>query len=222
MGIVFSSILAAVAIIFFSAGIVLSKKNYKSRFNIDYSLKNMFPFEINYEGHFGDNLFGNIALSLSTVFLIVFYATFDTSHTNGFATFTLISGIFSAVLSLILYFVPFKNLKTHVALSTFLFVFSFMLSISISLLNVFYWNQNHSVLNLVAAIIGGLIVLSILILIINPKLSLRVEGEEIKDESGETRIVRPKRIPYAYTEWAVMMTVFMSSVPLIIYLISIL
>ena len=221
MGELFSIIIFGAAFIFFFFGVFLSIRNYEFTYKSKYSLLNSFPFEVNYGGNFFDNLFGNVALVLSFIFLIVFYATFDGSHSNGMAIFALISGILLSVFSAFIFFVPFKNLKTHIALSTFSFAFSFTLAASIFLLNMFYYEQNDNILNLVAAIIEGIVGLVILASVLNPKLSLRIEGREETLPNGEVKITRPKLIPYALTEWIIVFTLFIDAIGIILYLISV-
>ena len=53
--------LAAGSILLFIAYYFLSSFNYKRRFNNKYEVLNYFPYELNFEGKFADNLLGNVA-----------------------------------------------------------------------------------------------------------------------------------------------------------------
>ena len=41
-----------------------------------YDLRNHYPYELNYEGEFKDNLTGNVAIILSAAFSIAFYTLY--------------------------------------------------------------------------------------------------------------------------------------------------
>lgn len=220
MGIEISILMACAAITLFVMAFLLSRLNYERRFSSKFSLKNMFPFEFNYEGKFTDNFIPNVLLSLAFLVLIAFYGTFDGLHTDGIAIFVLISGIISSILGYVLFFVPFRHLKTHIALSTFMFVFSFMLTGSTFLLNMFYFRQYENAINLVTMIFSGILALSVLLMVLNPKLSLRIEGREEKLPNGEVIMHRPKWIMIAVTEWVSIFAIILNQIGVILYLSS--
>lgn len=221
MGITISAIFASAAIVLFGAGIFASFKNYEKRFRNKFSIKNMFPFEINYEGKFVDNFLGNCLLCLSALITAAFYATFDSSHDDGVAIFVLIAGVFSAALNCLLYFVPFKHLKTHIATQTFAFVFAFMSAGSTFLLNLFYFKQYQNIANLIAMILSGIIGLFIVAMIVNPKLTLKIQGVEGKDEQGNVVYHRPKWIMIAFTEWVNIFALLLNQISVILFVASI-
>lgn len=217
----YSSILSACSILFLIFGMFLSIKNYKFRFKSDYSIRNMFPYEFNYESHFVDNLGGNALLVLASLFSLTFYGTFPSSHSEGFSTFVLICGIFAAVFAIMLYFIPTKYLKLHIAALAFDAVFTFMLSGAIFCLNLKYYRELHNALNIVALVLAALSGLLILILTLSPGFSFRIKGVESKDENGNLIYVRPKTIFIALTEWLIIFVSFFNQIIVILFAITI-
>ena len=69
-------VLFILATVFFGTFVFVSANNYKKRFEVDYNMKNMFPYEFNYQGTFKDNFVGNLALLFTSVTGIIFYSLF--------------------------------------------------------------------------------------------------------------------------------------------------
>lgn len=221
MGLAFSSIFAGCSFLFFIVGNMLSRQNFAKRFGEKYSFKNMFPFEYNFEGKFVDNLLGNFAFIISALMLFAFFFTFDPINKSLFSTIILIAGVVSTVLAFLLMFVPFKFLKIHIALESLFFAVIFILTGSTLLLNLSQYNEFQFINNLIGIIVSGIGCIIILVVIFNPKLSLRIEGEEVKNENGEVILKRPKWILLAFTEWVLISTIFINVISVILYIVKV-
>lgn len=186
-----------------------------------YSLLNYFPYELNYESKFVDNFLGNFAFGFASLTSLFFYATFNTSHSNGFSFVIMIAGIFASVMIFVNLFIPLKYLKLHIFTSTFTSIMNILLAAGTVALNVDEFKISNKPINLIAAIIAGLIALYLLVLILNPNYSLRIKGVEKKEENGQVTYVRPKLILMAFAEWNMMFVPFATAIPLMMYLIII-
>ena len=96
-----------------------------------------------------------------------------------------------------------------------------MLTGSTLLLNLSQYNEFQFINNLFGIIVSGIGCIIILVVIFNPKLSLRIEGEEVKNENGEVTLKRPKWIPLAFTEWVLISTIFINVISVILYIIKV-
>ena len=76
-------------------------------------------------------------------------------------------------------------------------------------------NQLDKTLSIISMIISGLLALSSVILILNPKLSFKIYYD--KDNDGNAR--RPKIIHLALTEWLAIFTYFASPLAVVLLLI---
>ena len=221
MDFMYSIIVAIIGVFCLTVGIILSKANYKKRFQDSYSLLNHFPFEINYGTHGFENIFGNFFLAISVISCLLFYTTFQGSRGEGLGIFVFVAGIIGAFLNELLFYLSTKYLKTHIIALTLNTALTFMLISATLLLNLKYYRDSHNVMNLVGIIYSGVIALGVFILVINPKLSFKIKGKEVKDEKGETKLVRPSFIPVAFTEWMVLFAYFLNQLGIIFFLISI-
>lgn len=218
----YSIIFAVVAILTLIAGLLFSRKNYEQRFRQRFSFKNMFPFELNYESKFVDNILGNIFLVLSSAVFIAFYTTFTGSHSEGFGIFIFIAGTFAGVLHVILLFLPTKYIKTHIFFLTLTFAIDFMLCASTAIYNFTYYRDSKNVLNLIGMIYGIILTLGIFVLVMNPKLSFKIKGKEVVDETTkEVTITRPDWIMIAFTEWVIPFIAYANMIGVILFLISV-
>ena len=111
----------------FVGGYFLSSAFYYKRHDVKYSFKRMFPYEFNYPNSFKRNIYGNIAIVLSMVGIIVFYI-YKMSNTNSqsITIYVLVAlSIITAALIGCLLFMPLQFLRTHIILSTLAMTSSF-------------------------------------------------------------------------------------------------
>lgn len=200
---------------------VFSIMNYKKRFQLTYDVRNHFPYELNYESKYKDNLLGNIFLTLSMLLSLGFF-----SLTSGFFTrnpiliFCLIAG---AIYSAITFFLPFANLKfirLHVVAAVMQASFAFLTPASVGLVAFQQYQMEKEVICLVIFIICLVIGLFNFILIMNPKFSFNIQMRKVKLETGEEKIERPTFIVIAFSEWIMMFSLFIAHLLLILTLIN--
>ena len=190
--------LSIVSIIFF---FLFSFTNYKVRFKSNYNIRNHFPYELNYEGEFKDNLLGNIFAILIAVGAILFYAFYDESRTNGYFLFTMIGGMINSLTVLALIFLPLKLLKAHLATVTINVIFSFLIPFALALEASIAFSKTKEAAPLIFIIINSLICLFVFILLLNPRLTRWADMDKKENEDGSISYLRPKYLSLAFTEW---------------------
>lgn len=189
------------AFFFFTLLMVASQLLYKSRMNTKYSIRNMFPFELNYKVYFKDNLYTHIFLGLFTMSAIGFFATFDLTYSDGYLIYTMISGIVCALCILLIFYVPLTNLRFHIILDSVLFTLIFS-NIASTLIAAWRLNQFNSTWASWTSIIVSIVIgAATFALIMNPRLNLNFKPIEVVKENGEKEYVRPKGIVLAFSEW---------------------
>ncbi|MCR4879880.1 MAG: hypothetical protein K5906_02870 [Bacilli bacterium] len=195
-----------ISVVFLIIFIFFSIFNYKNRFHMSYDLRNHYPYELNYEGKFKDNLIGNLAICLYSGSSIAFYCLFDPSFTNGFLVFTLIAGTLLSLSLLSLVFIPLKALKTHLIMVLIAVVLAFLIPFSNAMACAINYRDTSSVSSLVMMIANSIYCLFIFFLIMNPKLSHWAELKEEKSPDGTKKYVRPKIFILALIEWLLIIT----------------
>lgn len=221
MNVTGSVTIAVASLVLFVAGIVFSISNYRRRYQSKYSLKNMFPFEFNYMGHFFDNILGNFLFIFSGLCLLVFYATFKGSRTEGFGIFLFVAGIIVSGLITSLYFVSTKYLKTHIVILTLCFALTFMSIAASALLNLKYYRHDQNITALTGFIYSIVLAVFAFALAMNPKLSFKIQAkvkQTVNDE--EAKYERPKWIVVAFTEWMLILTAYLNQIGVIFFLIA--
>ena len=186
--------------------ILFSILNYKNRFKMSYDLRNHYPYELNYNGQFKDNLIGNVAIIASTIFSVAFYCLFNNQYTNGFFLFVLIAGCIYSVILASLVFVSLKYLKLHLTLVLFSIVLSFLIPFANAMACSLNYRDTNEAKSLVMAIINAVYCLFIFILMMNPRLSHWAELKEEKNNDGTVKYVRPKVFILAFIEWAIILS----------------
>lgn len=211
--------LAFVFIAFFSffLFILFSFINYKNRYKTSYDLRNHFPYELNYESFFKENLLGNIAATFLVIATILFYVFFDEKHINGYYLFVMIAGIVNALISYALIFVPLKMTKTHLALLAINIILSFLIPFSLAFNSALTYQSSNSGVALAFTIINAVICLFVFVLIMNPKLTNWAKMDEQKNSDGTTTYIRPKIFILAFTEW---LLYFVSVITLVVVLLT--
>ena len=209
------------SILMFVCFMIFSIINYKKRFQLEYDLRNHFPYELNYDGKYKDNLFGNICLTLSMLFSLAFFSlTSGFFVKNAVLIFCLIAG---AIYSAIVFFLPFVNLKRiyiHVVTAVMLSCFAFLTPASVGLVAFQQFQIEKSIFCLVIFIISVIFGLFNFVLIMNPKFSFNIQMKKVKLETGEEKIERPKIIVIALSEWIMMFSIFITQLLLILVLIN--
>lgn len=188
-------------VVFFIAFIIFSRLNYRRRFSNVYDHRNMFPYELNYESRFSDNLVGNICfLFFVGLHLGVAILCMD-SLLNEKLIFNLITTILYSVSVLLVLFVPLKLLKTHLICSTFIIGASFLsfASIGYTLLTL-YEPFGKSPTFIVLSVISFVVAIFYFILVMNPKLSSWAKVDKV-EQDGKTIYQRPKVFYLALCEW---------------------
>lgn len=214
--------LGITSFVFFLAYIIFSIRNYKYRFKENYDIRNHFPYEFNYESKFTDNILGNICLTLSLLFSLALYAMVPTyKNNNGMLFVVLITGIILTISVCLINFVPLKLLKSHLVCSVILFVSAFMTPASIGLTALKEYQEFKEVTSLVMMIVALTFALFCFVLVMNPRLSLKIKMITATNEKGEEIYVRPKYIVYAFSEWMMTFILMVSNI-LLIFLLMVL
>lgn len=197
----YSAGLLSLSILFFALFIVAGILNYFRHFKIKYNVRNMFPFEINYKVNFSLNLYNHLFLVLFIMSSIGFYATFDTTYSNGFLIFTMIGGIISSIVIFLLFYVPLVNLRFHVILDAIFFTIVFA---TIGSLLIAAWRINQNIISwasVTTIVVSIILAITTFALVMNPKMNLNFKAVEQIDEKGNKTLVRPKGIVLAFSEW---------------------
>lgn len=204
------------SVIFFLISIIVGIFNYHQRFKLDYHLTSHFPFELNYESKFRDNLVGNIILIISLLLNLVFLIFFNPTFVNGFLIFALIVGISYLVVIFFLFFVPMKLLKLHMFLDTLLFTLSIMLPGAIVGAGYIYYRPFKEPYYIVIMVLAVVLLLFAFIVSMNPKLKHWEQLEARSNDKGEVEMVRPKFFVLAFTEYLLIGHFFMCEILLLI------
>ena len=211
------------AIIFFVGYILFSLTNYKKRFKNQYDLRNCFPYELNYESKFADNLFGNLSLLMSMAFSLALFALgLSYFKTNGYLLVVMISGALYTIFVALINFIPLKFLKTHLVFAILLFLAAFLTPGSAGLTSFNIYQQTQNVYPIVIMSICAVVALFVFGLIMNPKLSLNIKMNVATDEKGNEYYVRPQFIVIAFTEWMLVCGLIVSELLYLLVIIALL
>ena len=205
------------SVVFLTIFTLFSILNYKNRFNIKYDIRNHYPYELNYEGKFTDNLTGNLAVILFALSGVAFFTLFDSKYNNGFFIFDMIAGSIYALALMSLAFIPLKNLKAHLFLVLACVVLSFLIPFSNALASSISFKDSQEPVSLVMMIVNAVYCVFIFILMMNPKLSHWADLKEETNNDGTKKYVRPKYFILAFIEW---LLIFTSPVVMILSLLT--
>ena len=206
------------SVFFFVCFLLFSCFNYKAKFRSNYDIRNHFPYELNYELRFADNLFGNIALVLSLIGSVFFFIFFSPDKSNGLLIFTLISGVIVAFDVGLIIFVPIKYLRAHMALDVFLFTFGFLIPCAGGVAGLLAYNSDAKLPHLVMAILLLIDAFIQFIVIMNPKLTRMNKMSQVTSDDGTITYIRPKYYVLAFSEWLLIFIYFISQILLMILL----
>ena len=215
----FSLSLCICSIIFFLCYLFFSFANFKTHEHKDYRIQNMFPYELNFGETFKSNIIGNICLIIACTLGASSLAFIEKLDQNGYLIFALISGVLSMVGAILMCFVPLRFLKEHMFFDVVAFIFSLMFSLSLFLYCFFEVYEAPSGVNflsfkyiliIVSLIISVLTMLTSFIVIMNPKLTRWGNLKEEIKEDGTKVYIRPKWFVLAFSEWLILILIFVN------------
>ena len=195
---------------------------YFRRHKTKYHFYKMFPYEFNYPNVFRHNIYGNLLIVLACLCVIAFY-NINPLH-SIYSIIGIVISIITTMLIIVLLLFPIRYLKTHMVVSCVLMTFG----AAAPLFNFF---SAYSQLKIVESDIGralcfvsmsisAVLAISMLVLIINPKLTFKIYMDKTVDEQGNEQLERPRLIFMALSEWWAIILFFLS--PLAILLLVIL
>ena len=135
----------------------------------------------------------------------------------------IILSIITTMMIVVLLLFPIRYLRTHMIISSLLMV----ISMALPMFNLFAALQQmkiaeddlHRVLAIVSMVISGLLAVSMLLLIMNPKLTFKIYMDKVIDEQGNEVLKRPKVILMALNEWWAIFIYFLAPLALLLLLI---
>ena len=199
---------------------IVSRVFYKNRHKDDYHFYNMFPYEFNYPSVFKENPYGNFLFIFSGFAISIFYIL--NPYTESiYRTISIIVSIAFAMVLICLILMPLYYLKTHMVLS----ISSMLLAMVLPLFNMFLalnqrktglLNQTQDIFAVISIVVSALLSFTMLLLILNPKLSFKIYYEKAIDADGKEIMKRPKIIYLAFTEWMSIFIYFLSPIGLLL------
>lgn len=216
-------LLAVFVLALFLFGIfnIVSRAFYKRRHGDKYSFRKMFPYEFNYPSVFKENPYGNFLFIFASLTIIVFYVL-NPFNSSMYRIMSLVASIAFTMVLICLIMMPLYYLKTHMALSCIAMV----LSLVLPLFNLFLaleqrkvaTSQAQDILCIVSMIVSGILSFTMMVLILNPRLTFKIYLDKTVDTEGKEVFIRPKVIFLALNEWMSIFIYFLS--PLAVLLIS--
>ena len=206
------------ALFLFLAFYFVSSALYKFRHKQKYHFYQMFPYELNYPSVFKDNPYGNILFILGCVAVSAFYILNPLD--SIYRIMAIVAAIIFTALLVCLLLIPLYYLRTHMFLSVGIMV----LPIALTMFNFFLAFNKYKIetdqiqiaLCIISMVLSGIMALTSVLLILNPKLTFKIYLEKADDGSESLR--RPKIIYLALTEWCSIFIFFLS--PLAVLLIN--
>ena len=206
----------------FVGGYFLSSAFYYKKHDVKYSFKRMFPYEFNYPNSFKRNIYGNIALVLSMLGVIVFYIyKMSNINSNSITIYVLVAlSIITAALIGCLLFMPLQFLRTHIIISTLAMTISFAMPALGALLGYESFRivevNYEKALSIIAIVVGAILAVTMVIFLFNPRATYKIYLDKSVDKDGNEVMARPKFIPIAFNEWWAIFTYMLSPLPLVI------
>lgn len=209
--------LAASSIIFFLGFVVFGVINYKKRFTLKYDIRNTFPYEINYQTRFLDNILVNVFLVLFSVSSVGFFTFFDIKNIIGVNLVPAISGSILTICIFFIFFADLKYIRFHMFLLIFTAIASFTLASGVALVGFHMFQlDNNDYYSLVVCIISAIFALFIFGVMMNPKLNFKLEMTKAIDTNGNEILVRPKYFVLAFSEWIFIFSILVSELLLLL------
>ena len=176
---------------------------YRRRHETKYHFYQMFPYEFNYPNIFKDNIYGNLLMILACISVVAFYEI--NPIRNIYSIVAIILSLVSTAFIVVLLLFAIRYLKAHMIVSSIMMVvsavlplFNFFLAFSEYKLAV---ENINKILCIISMVISALLALSMVLLILNPKLTFRIYMDKELDENGNEILKRPKVIFMALNEW---------------------
>ena len=178
----------------------------------------MFPYELNYPSVFKENIWGNVLFIFGCITVVVFYIL--NPHDSTYRVVNIALSIVQTMVFLCLLLMPLYYLRTHLVLS----ILAMTLSVAVTLVNLLFgysyfkvFTDNASrVLAIISMVVSGLLALTMLVLILNPRLSFKIYLDEETDSSGNEVLKRPKVIFLALNEWVSIFILFLSPISILL------
>ena len=201
---------------------VVSAAFYFKRHKVKYHFYKMFPYEFNYPNVFRENIYGNVLLVLACISVIAFYNI--NPLRSIYSTIGIVVSIITTMLIIVLLLFPIRYLKAHMIVSCVLMTLGaagplFNFFSAHSQLKIVETNMGKA-LCFVSMSISAVLAISMLILIINPKLTFKIYMDKTIDEQGNEQLERPRLIFMALSEWWAIFLFFVS--PTAVLLLTIL
>ena len=217
MGIGLSIGLVSASFLFFFAFFLFGIFYYQKRFNLKYDIRNTFPYEINYQQSFLDNIFVNIFLILFAVSSIGFFVFFDIKNILSVNMVPTVGGIFLAICIFFLFFADLKYIRFHMILLILTSISAFALASGVALVGFRSFQlDNQDYYSLIICIIAALIALFLFGVMMNPKLSFHLEMKKAVGVDGKEKLVRPKFFVLAISEWLFIFSILLSELLLLL------
>ncbi len=209
--------LMAGSILFFFAFFLSGQLTYKKKFSLTYDIRNTFPYEINYQTKFLDNILVNSFLIFAIALSLGYFIFFNIGNLSGINIVIVIAGCALSVCVFFLFFADLKYLRFHLFLMIFVGILAFALpaSIAISAFGQFQ-ADNKNIFALVMTIISAIFALFIFGVMMNPKLNFKLEMKKQVTPDGKEVLVRPKYFVLAFSEWIFIFSLFVSQILLLI------
>lgn len=209
------------SIILFFLFMLLSMNAYKKRWNRKYDIRNTFPYELNYQQRFTDNILPNAILTMAVATSIALFAFFDIRHLSGAAIVTVACGCLASIIIFFMFFLDIRFIRFHIVMFALLAVASFGCPASIAII---CYSKYQATLNIYYIVICSLSIAAALFgfgLIMNPKLTFRLEMQKAVGEDGKETLIRPKFFVLAISEWFFMFLILASDILLLLAYIPI-
>lgn len=200
---------------------VVSSSFYLRRHKTKYHFYKMFPYEFNYPNVFRQNVYGNVLMVLACISVIAFYNINPLQ--SIYSTISIVVSIITTMLIVVLLLFPIRYLKAHMIVSCVLMTFG----ASAPLFNFFAAYSQLKIaeteigkaLCFVSMSISAVLAISMLLLIINPKLTFKIYMDKTTDEQGNEQLERPRFIFLALSEWWAIFIYFLSPLAILLLII---
>lgn len=190
-----------IALLAFVGFVLFSIDNHKNHFNVRYDFRNYYPYELNYEMRFKENIVGNSLLFLSVLGSLATFITGLFLKQDAFSMVISIVGMLTAFAPLLLVFIPLSKGKAHIVAVCISFMLVFISNGVLAIGSYRYFNRVNLAYGLVSFIISALICLFVFVMIMNPKLTKWSTMIEKKQDDGTIVYERPKYFVLAFSEW---------------------
>ena len=193
---------------------------YLRRHKTKYHFYRMFPYEFNYPNVFKQNVYGNVLMILACICVIAFYEINPLQ--SLYSTIGIVLSILMTMMIVILLLFPLRYLRTHMIVSSIIMVMAaatplFNFFLAYSELKIAE-TQFSKALCIVSMAISVILALSMLALILNPKLTFKIYMDKSTDEQGNEQLERPKLIFMALNEWWSIFLFFLSPLAVLLLL----